>query len=470
MLGALATLLCLLAPTPAGADDFYGITPDDRLVRFDALDHTLRAPVALAGLASAEHVVAIDVRPATGGLYGIAQKGAAIRLVRIDQATGALTAVGSGVGMFSAPAGVGMDVDPDDDAVVVVADNDQAVRFNPATGVPTVLPGPSPATPQFVALAYTPEDNSGSFPFAVDRAADELVLGSGSGTYADIFGPLGVDVTGNASLDMGPNTTLWMHVVNANRMYRIATTSGEASEAGSIAPLQAVAIRLTGGIGFGSGTVGAAEGDGTAAITLQRAAPAEGIAKVRWSTADGTAAAGADYTAASGEVTFARGESSKTVSVPLLQDAAAEGTERVTLHLDAVDGVPAGPDAQLVIADDDQPAAPGPPPDTAPVLLALPVKLAAKRSLELPFALSEASRVTVTLRLTKQRAKRLELSTELATAELDGVPGDNAAVLKLSKKEARKLHARSSTKATAVIVATDAAGNRATRTMKVTLT
>jgi hypothetical protein len=71
-----------------------------------------------------------------------------------------------------------------------------------------------------------------------------------------------------------------------------------------------------------------------------------------------------------------------------------------------------------------------------------------------------------TLGLTKQ----LKLSAELATAELDGVPGDNKAVLKLSKKEARKLHARSSTKATADIVATDAAGNRATRTMKVTLT
>ncbi len=124
-----------------------------------------------------------------------------------------------------------------------------------------------------------------------------------------------------------------------------------------------------------------------------------------------------------------------------------------------------------MIADDDQPAAPGPAPDTtAPVVLALPVKLAAKRSLKLPFAVSEAGQVAVTLKLKQKTAKKLKLSATLATATLEAKAGENTAALKLAKKTAHKLHARSSTKATATIVATDAAGNRATRTMKVTLT
>ena len=52
-----------------------------------------------------------------------------------------------------------------------------------------------------------------------------------------------------------------------------------------------------------------------------------------YATKDGTAAAGADYTAASGTLTFAAGETAKTVSVALLDDAVDEGKETFTLTL-----------------------------------------------------------------------------------------------------------------------------------------
>ncbi len=67
------------------------------------------------------------------------------------------------------------------------------------------------------------------------------------------------------------------------------------------------------------------------AVTLHRAAAHE--VSVDYATADGTAAAGADYTAASGTLTFAPGETAKTVSVPLLDDSIDEGKERFTLRL-----------------------------------------------------------------------------------------------------------------------------------------
>ena len=54
---------------------------------------------------------------------------------------------------------------------------------------------------------------------------------------------------------------------------------------------------------------------------------------VAYATADGTATAGADYTATSGTLTFTVGESSKTVSVPVLEDALDEGEETFTLTL-----------------------------------------------------------------------------------------------------------------------------------------
>ena len=73
-------------------------------------------------------------------------------------------------------------------------------------------------------------------------------------------------------------------------------------------------------------------------VRLDRAAPE--TVSVDYATADGAgswastapARAGADYTATSGTLTFAAGETSKTVSVPILDDAIDEGTEYFLLR------------------------------------------------------------------------------------------------------------------------------------------
>ena len=67
------------------------------------------------------------------------------------------------------------------------------------------------------------------------------------------------------------------------------------------------------------------------AVTLSRAAP--GRVTVDYATSDGTATAGADYTATSGTLTFTPGETAKTVSVPVLDDVHDEGEERFALRL-----------------------------------------------------------------------------------------------------------------------------------------
>jgi glucose/arabinose dehydrogenase len=59
-----------------------------------------------------------------------------------------------------------------------------------------------------------------------------------------------------------------------------------------------------------------------------------GTASVQWATADGTAAAGdADYLAASGTVTFAANETTKTVNVTINGDAKAEANETLVVNL-----------------------------------------------------------------------------------------------------------------------------------------
>ena len=71
-------------------------------------------------------------------------------------------------------------------------------------------------------------------------------------------------------------------------------------------------------------------------VTLNRAASA--TVTVDYASADGTATAGADYTAVSGTLTFDAGETTKTVDVPVLDDAHDDTEETLTLTLSNATG------------------------------------------------------------------------------------------------------------------------------------
>ena len=105
---------------------------------------------------------------------------------------------------------------------------------------------------------------------------------------------------------------------------------------------QAVAVKLTRtdpdavaaapGLSVADAQVREAEGAALAfRVTLDTAQSS--TVSVRYATSDGTATAGADYEAASGVVRFAPGETAKTVSVAVLNDAHDEGSETLTLAL-----------------------------------------------------------------------------------------------------------------------------------------
>ena len=71
-------------------------------------------------------------------------------------------------------------------------------------------------------------------------------------------------------------------------------------------------------------------------VTLDR--EAAHTVTVAYATANGTATAGSDYTATSGTLTFAAGDTEKTVSVPVLADDTDEGSEALTLTLTSPTG------------------------------------------------------------------------------------------------------------------------------------
>lgn len=68
-------------------------------------------------------------------------------------------------------------------------------------------------------------------------------------------------------------------------------------------------------------------------VTLSPANPGPDPITVQYTTADDTAAAGSDYVAASGTLTFATGHASKPVTVSVNGDLAFEADETFTVTL-----------------------------------------------------------------------------------------------------------------------------------------
>ncbi len=89
-------------------------------------------------------------------------------------------------------------------------------------------------------------------------------------------------------------------------------------------------------------------------FTVNLAGGSDSAVTVNFATQPGTATAGADYTAVSTLLTFAPGETSKTVSVPVLDDATVEGNETFTGVLsNAVGATIVTSSAAGTVSDDD---------------------------------------------------------------------------------------------------------------------
>jgi hypothetical protein len=88
------------------------------------------------------------------------------------------------------------------------------------------------------------------------------------------------------------------------------------------------------GIQMTSDTITTFEGNSSLQLTVTRNGDVSGTSMVGYATSDGTATAGSDYVATSGTLTFAPNETSKTITVPVLDDNIWEGaSENFSLTL-----------------------------------------------------------------------------------------------------------------------------------------
>lgn len=171
----------------------------------------------IRGLASGQRLVTIDVRPATGEVYGVAVQGTNAQLYTIDE-DGLAAPVGSVYSGLVNPSGTqfGFDFNPTIDRVRLVSTAGQNIVFNPEDGAVTAatnlfyVQGDENAseTPAVAHIAY--DNNTAGASASQQRGIDVnlgvLVTVANNLGELETIGSLGVEVTSVGGFDVSGET------------------------------------------------------------------------------------------------------------------------------------------------------------------------------------------------------------------------------------------------------------------------
>jgi photosystem II stability/assembly factor-like uncharacterized protein len=169
-----------------------------------------------------------------------------------------------------------------------------------------------------------------SFPnttFQIDFYSNAAVDPSGNGEGAQFFNSTSVNTDGNG--DATINVTFPTSLPTGRVITATATDpNGNTSEFSA-----ADSTVAAGSVQFSVSSIQIIEDIGAITVSVVRTGGVVGNLTVDYSTADGTAIAGQDYTSASGTLTFTGAETSKTIQIPISDDATTETDEIFTVTL-----------------------------------------------------------------------------------------------------------------------------------------
>ena len=298
------------AGTATFGDDFTAVTSGTLTIAAGDTTGTLAVPTAQDMLAEADEAFTVTI---TG------------------------TTLPSGVSLGTATA-TGT-IEDDDALTAAVTAGAPTVSEGSAASFEVALTGATSTADVVVTYTVTGTATSGT-DYTAPSGSLTITAGESSGTIT-------IQTTSDSVLDSGE--TLIVTLTEAS-------TAAGTAEYSTTAATTAIADpgMVTVSVAAGS----AAEGEAVEfAVTLSGAVGSD--VALGWSTADGTATAGEDYTAvASGTVTVTAGTTSATFAVTTLADLLAEGNEMFTVTLVASGVLPAGVSlgtatATGTIADDD---------------------------------------------------------------------------------------------------------------------
>ncbi|HET6406748.1 MAG TPA: DUF4394 domain-containing protein, partial [Chthoniobacteraceae bacterium] len=364
-----------------------GVTTNNLLVSFRADNPgELLSSVVLTNLAAGVTISGLDFRPATGELFGITS---ANQVVSIDRDTGMTIARGAVIdpALLAAGLNAGFDFNPSADRLRLVNAAEGNLRFNPVTFAAVDGDGITPgiqgdtglafiatdanagANPSITGVAYDRNDNDGGTPttlFGIDSSLSILVRqGAVDGSPADVagggspnggllttLGSLGVNPTDQVGFDISDNgragvgaalAVMQLEGESASKLFSINTQSGLTNQSagsatligtvGTDTPITAMAIAPASIQFTTASTIVKEKSNSFAVIEITRTGSHDRFATVSFSTNDGSATAGVDYTSVLETVEFSPGETLKLIKVPILKDSAAELNETILLKL-----------------------------------------------------------------------------------------------------------------------------------------
>src|SRR5262249_34191293 len=244
---------------------------------------------------------------------------------------------------------VGWIIDPDN----AVAEYDETNNTGVITGTRlTVLPVNRPPVLAPVGDSTVDRGRLLTFPVqAIDPDGNRLTFSLDPGAPA------------GASINPVSGVFTWTPTAaNPGRTYSVTVrVTDDGSPPLSAAQTFTITVRDPGVLQFGAGAFAAREADGQAVVTVTRTGGTSSGVSVHYATYDDTAVAGGDYTAASGTLTFAEGETNKNPTLALTNDDLGKGGRSFWLpRSDPAGGATLGDltTATVAIEDDDLPAVP----------------------------------------------------------------------------------------------------------------
>ena len=169
--------------------------------------------------------------------------------------------------------------------------------------------------------------SSGSASLVSDTAAREFSVDGGA-TWSPLTGVVNVPV-GSTSFQVRIGTVVDGLIEGSETFTLSAATAQNSSPVNGIGT-------INDGVGQTISVTGPAsvnEAAGTVTYTVSLSSPSGAVVSVNYATNNGTAVAGNDFAATAGSITFAPGETSKTITVPITNDSLVENVESFQLQL-----------------------------------------------------------------------------------------------------------------------------------------
>ena len=217
-------------------------------------------------------------------------------------------------------------------AIVTILDNDAPPMIsvnnvtlnegNSGTTAFTFTVSMAGSSSQAVTVNYATADGTATAP------SDYTALPQGTLTFEPGENVMQVTVLVNGDFTTEPNETFSLNLSSP-----LGATIGAGQGIGTI-----VNDDVGGAFKFTSAEYVVNEGNGFITITVQRTGGLAAGATVDYSTANGTATAGQDYTAVSGTLTFTGGQTTQSFNIPITNDSQIEVTENFAVILSNATG------------------------------------------------------------------------------------------------------------------------------------